>query len=194
MHLFSTLILCTLFWFCPTHAGLGGHRAGASCCSWGPPRAAPRHRAQHAHQSRVLTPPNLLPCNYTTSFQAQSELPAGTSVQLKALSDTSMEVTVSRAKFSVNIPKAALNSPGEAQRRTKKTTQTQPPSTALFAHMNRLQTRGAVQQLALCNCTWCVTLASHLKSKEVTEVNTNTIRIFLGCVFIAAQMNSRIFI
>lgn len=120
MHSFSTLISCTPFWVCPTRAGLGGHRAGASCCSWGPPRAAPRHRAQHAHQSRALTPPNLLPCNYPTSFQAQSELSASTAVQLKALSDTSMEVTVSRAKFSVSIPKAALNSPGEAQRRTKK--------------------------------------------------------------------------
>lgn len=49
-----------------------------------------------------------------------------------------------------------------------------------------------MQQLVLCCCGQRVTLALHLKPKAVTEVRTNTIRIFLRHAFVAAQMNRRI--
>jgi len=84
---------------------------------------------------RRSPPLSLLSHNYTVSFQAQNELSADTAVQLKALSDTSMETMVSTASFSISIRKATLNSPGNAQRGTgeEKKKKIQPPC-ALLAH------------------------------------------------------------
>lgn len=87
----------------------------------GPPHRAPRatpHSAQHHHQSQAFTLPNLLSQNDSIPFPAQNYVCASTVVSLKALSDTSMEMMVSRAKFSGTTPKATLNSPGKAQRGT----------------------------------------------------------------------------
>lgn len=50
----------------------------------------------------------------------------------------------------------------------------------------------SVVSAVLCSCGQSATFALCLKPKAVTEICTNTIRIFLRRAFTAAQINSRI--
>lgn len=89
----------------------------------------------------IHPPTNLLPRNDSIPFPAPNYVCASTVVWLKALSDTSMEMMVSRAKFSVRTPKATLNSPGKAQRGINFYfffLIIQPPSAAVLTGTNRL--------------------------------------------------------
>lgn len=97
-----------------------GHTAAAGAPSQGTQGHPTQCSALPSATGTRPTPTNLLPCNYTIPFQAQNSVCASTVVWLKAVSGTSMEMMLSRVKFSVRKPKVTLNSPGKAQRGIKK--------------------------------------------------------------------------